>query len=160
MVDKHDVVKCPLCEGQGEVRRARLLECVRDQTLEIKLKATPRESMASPTTDLNWNKSEPAMVRNVTSKKRSTAGIRNCPCGVEAQRSDLLEQSEVHGCAPGPTGRSRPMSKGVELQTAALMDRGGYCYERRYADSVRDQNLGRLYGTSHDSGEDEESRRT
>lgn len=41
MVDKHDVVKCPLCEGQGEVRRARLLECVRDQTLEIKLESGP-----------------------------------------------------------------------------------------------------------------------
>jgi hypothetical protein len=30
MIDNHDLLKCPLCEGHGEVRRGRVLEFVRD----------------------------------------------------------------------------------------------------------------------------------
>jgi len=33
MADNHDLPQCPLCEGHGEGRRARLLECVRNQTI-------------------------------------------------------------------------------------------------------------------------------
>jgi hypothetical protein len=33
MVDNHDLLKCPLCDGHGEVRRARLLEYARNPRL-------------------------------------------------------------------------------------------------------------------------------
>jgi hypothetical protein len=34
MADNHELVKCPLCEGRGEVRLREALQLLRDQTLE------------------------------------------------------------------------------------------------------------------------------
>ena len=51
MVDNHDLLKCPLCEGHGEVRRARLLECVRNQSFVNSLEdylSDPSEPIADP----------------------------------------------------------------------------------------------------------------
>ena len=41
MVDNHDLLKCPLCEGHGEVRRARLFEYADDRTLLSSLNDSP-----------------------------------------------------------------------------------------------------------------------
>ena len=49
MVDNHDLLNCPLCEGHGEVRRARLLECARNQTFVNSLEdylSVPAEPIA------------------------------------------------------------------------------------------------------------------
>jgi hypothetical protein len=37
MADNHDLVKCPLCEGHGEVRVRKVLQLLRDQTLASKI---------------------------------------------------------------------------------------------------------------------------
>ena len=37
MADNHDLLKCPLCEGHGEVRVREVLQLLRDQTLESKI---------------------------------------------------------------------------------------------------------------------------
>jgi hypothetical protein len=37
MADNDDVLKCPLCEGHGEVRVREVLQLLRDQTLESKI---------------------------------------------------------------------------------------------------------------------------
>jgi hypothetical protein len=37
MAHNHDLVKCPLCEGHGNVRPTEILQLLRDQTLEIKI---------------------------------------------------------------------------------------------------------------------------
>ena len=50
MVDNHDLLKCPLCEGHGEVRRSHLLECVQNRTLENSLEGSPTRA-DDPTED-------------------------------------------------------------------------------------------------------------
>ena len=37
MADNHELVKCPLCEGHGEVRLREVLQLLRDQTLQDKI---------------------------------------------------------------------------------------------------------------------------
>ena len=37
MADNHELLKCPLCEGHGEVRVREVLQLLRDQTLEDKI---------------------------------------------------------------------------------------------------------------------------
>lgn len=37
MANNHDLVKCPLCEGHGEVRVREVLQLLRDQTLEDRI---------------------------------------------------------------------------------------------------------------------------
>jgi hypothetical protein len=37
MANNHDLLKCPLCEGHGEVRLLEVLQLLRDQTLEDKV---------------------------------------------------------------------------------------------------------------------------
>jgi len=39
MAKNHDLLKCPLCEGQGEVRRAHLIERLTDSELKNGLDA-------------------------------------------------------------------------------------------------------------------------
>jgi hypothetical protein len=39
MTDHRDRLKCPLCEGQGEVRRSQLLEFFSDPELKAKIDA-------------------------------------------------------------------------------------------------------------------------
>jgi hypothetical protein len=39
MTDHRDHLKCPLCEGQGKVRRSQLLEFFSDPELKIKIDA-------------------------------------------------------------------------------------------------------------------------
>jgi hypothetical protein len=51
MVDNHDLLKCLLCEGHGEVRRARLLEWVRNQSFVNSVEdylSDPSEPIADP----------------------------------------------------------------------------------------------------------------
>jgi hypothetical protein len=40
MADNHDLLKCPLCQGHGEVRRGRLLEFAGNETLLNSLEDT------------------------------------------------------------------------------------------------------------------------
>jgi hypothetical protein len=46
MADNHDLLKCPLCEGHGEVRVREVLQLLRDQTLEDKINRGLSESPA------------------------------------------------------------------------------------------------------------------
>lgn len=39
MADNHDPLKCPLCEGHGEIRRARLLELVEQREIQPRIEA-------------------------------------------------------------------------------------------------------------------------
>lgn len=39
MADNHDLLKCPLCEGHGEIPRARLLELVEQQEIQPRIDA-------------------------------------------------------------------------------------------------------------------------
>ena len=39
MAENHDLLKCPLCEGHGEVRRSRLIERLTDHELKSKIDA-------------------------------------------------------------------------------------------------------------------------
>ena len=49
MIDNHDLLKCPLCEGHGEVRRTRVLEFVQDGTLLNRLQDSAfAEAEATP----------------------------------------------------------------------------------------------------------------
>ena len=34
MTDNDDVLRCPLCQGEGELRRTELIECLTDQDLK------------------------------------------------------------------------------------------------------------------------------
>jgi hypothetical protein len=46
MADNHELVKCPLCEGHGEVLLREVLQLLRDQTLEDKINRSLSESPA------------------------------------------------------------------------------------------------------------------
>ena len=46
MADNHDLLKCPLCEGHGEIRLSEVLQLLRDQTLEDKINCGLSESPA------------------------------------------------------------------------------------------------------------------
>jgi hypothetical protein len=44
MADNHDLLKCPLCDGHGEIRVSVVLQLLRDQTLEDKINRGLSES--------------------------------------------------------------------------------------------------------------------
>ena len=46
MADNHHLLKCPLCDGHGEVRLSEVLQLLRDQTLEDKINRGLSESPA------------------------------------------------------------------------------------------------------------------
>lgn len=45
MTESHDLLKCPLCEGHGEVRRSKLIECLNDRDLKARIDAYLAEIM-------------------------------------------------------------------------------------------------------------------
>jgi hypothetical protein len=45
MAENNDLLKCPLCEGHGELRRSKLIECLNDQELKGKIAAYLDEIM-------------------------------------------------------------------------------------------------------------------
>jgi len=47
MTDSQDVVKCPLCEGHGEIRRAKLVERLSDGDLKSKVDSALGELVPS-----------------------------------------------------------------------------------------------------------------
>jgi len=78
MTDHCDRLKCPLCEGHGEVRRSQLIEFFSDPDLKSKVKSylsmvTPPEpemvTAASPQREFqkdvhNWNPQVPMWTRS------------------------------------------------------------------------------------------------
>jgi hypothetical protein len=52
MADNHELLKCPLCEGHGEIRLREVLQLLRDQLLEDKIQ---RGLSKNPTTDSESN---------------------------------------------------------------------------------------------------------
>jgi hypothetical protein len=66
MADIHDLLKCPLCEGHGEVRVREVLQLLRDQTLEDKIN---RGLSESPTKECEPN-SEPELATAARSEQR------------------------------------------------------------------------------------------
>jgi hypothetical protein len=47
MADNHDLLKCPLCEGHGEISRAHLLELVEPQAIQRKIDSCLASACAS-----------------------------------------------------------------------------------------------------------------
>jgi hypothetical protein len=45
MAENNDLLKCPLCEGHGELRRSKLIECLNDHELKAKIDAYLDEIM-------------------------------------------------------------------------------------------------------------------
>ena|SRR6266576_5916632 len=86
MVENHDPLKCPLCQGHGELLRSEVIKQLTNGELKPWIDAYLAEiAQLEPLTELA---TAPLPVR-VIFKKMSIPGTRSCPWGGGVQRNDL-----------------------------------------------------------------------